>query len=202
AAALGAGVGASGALASAVGCAAAGCAGSGAAGAALGSGAGVGAGAPGFGAAGRSAAGAGRAGLGAGAAGAAGVSCAAGASGSAVLAAGALGLTAFLGAGFSSEADGAGMASRRRRTTGASTVDEADLTNSPSSPSLARTVLLSTPSSLASSWTRSFATSLLSRPVPKQGRAVLVLGAHRWVLIGCPSASNPLSSLMTSAGQV
>src|SRR5690606_28353899 len=52
----------------------------------------------------------------------------------------------------------------RRRTTGASTVEEADLTNSPSSLSLARTVLLSTPSSLASSWTRSFATFLLSRP--------------------------------------
>src|SRR5699024_7181723 len=47
---------------------------------------------------------------------------------------------------------GGGKASRNRRCTGASTVDEADLTNSPSSFSFARTVLLSTPSSLASSW--------------------------------------------------
>ncbi len=53
----------------------------------------------------------------------------------------------------------AGKASRRRRTTGASTVEEADFTNSPSSLSLASTVLLSTPSSLASSWTRNFATN-------------------------------------------
>src|SRR5659263_579049 len=52
----------------------------------------------------------------------------------------------------------AGNDSRRRRTTGASTVDDADFTNSPSSLSFASTVLLSTPSSFASSWTRSFAT--------------------------------------------
>jgi hypothetical protein len=38
-----------------------------------------------------------------------------------------------------------------RLSTGASTVDEADLTNSPMSFSMLRTVLLSTPSSLASS---------------------------------------------------
>ena len=44
-----------------------------------------------------------------------------------------------------------GNASRRRRWTGGSIVDEADLTNSPSSFSFARTVLLSTPSSFASS---------------------------------------------------
>jgi len=48
-----------------------------------------------------------------------------------------------------------------RLTTGGSTVDDADLTNSPISPSLARTTLLSTPNSLASSWTRTFATLLL-----------------------------------------
>ena len=41
--------------------------------------------------------------------------------------------------------------SRRRRTTGASTVEEADRTNSPMSPNVVRTVLLSTPSSFASS---------------------------------------------------
>jgi hypothetical protein len=45
-------------------------------------------------------------------------------------------------------------ASRIRRATGASTVEEADFTNSPCSLSLASTVLLSTPNSLASSCTR------------------------------------------------
>jgi hypothetical protein len=38
-----------------------------------------------------------------------------------------------------------------RLTTGGSTVDDADLTNSPISLSFARTILLSTPNSLASS---------------------------------------------------
>jgi hypothetical protein len=46
-------------------------------------------------------------------------------------------------------------------STGGSIVDDADLTNSPISLSLARTTLLSTPSSLASSWTRTLATLLL-----------------------------------------
>ena len=45
-------------------------------------------------------------------------------------------------------------ASRSRRATGASTVDEADLTNSPCSLSRARTSLLVTPSSFANSCTR------------------------------------------------
>jgi hypothetical protein len=44
--------------------------------------------------------------------------------------------------------------SRNRRATGASTVDDADLTNSPCSFSRARTSLLVTPSSLANSCTR------------------------------------------------
>jgi hypothetical protein len=44
-----------------------------------------------------------------------------------------------------------GSASRNLRTTGGSTVEEADRTNSPSSWSLAMTTLLSTPSSFASS---------------------------------------------------
>ena len=44
--------------------------------------------------------------------------------------------------------------SRRRRATGASTVDDADFTNSPCSPSRARTSLLVTPSSWANSCTR------------------------------------------------
>ena len=53
---------------------------------------------------------------------------------------------------------GAGLdppnASRRRRATGASTVEDADFTNSPCSLSRARTSLLVTPSSLANSCTR------------------------------------------------
>ncbi len=47
------------------------------------------------------------------------------------------------------------------RTTGASIVEDAERTNSPSSWSLAMTTLLSTPNSLASSYTRTLATSLL-----------------------------------------
>jgi hypothetical protein len=49
------------------------------------------------------------------------------------------------------DADSAGIVSRSFRTTGGSTVDDADRTNSPISWSLAMTTLLSTPSSLASS---------------------------------------------------
>lgn len=49
-----------------------------------------------------------------------------------------------------------------RRTTGASTVEEAERTNSPIDSSFASTSLLVVPSSLASSWTRGFATFLLS----------------------------------------
>ena len=67
----------------------------------------------------------------------------------------------FAGAGASAGA-AAGIASRSLRTTGASTVDDADFTNSPSSCSFARTSLLETPSSFASSWTRTFDTTLLS----------------------------------------
>ncbi len=50
------------------------------------------------------------------------------------------------------------------RTTGASMVEDAERTNSPSSWSLAMTTLLSTPNSLASSYTRTLATSLLLGP--------------------------------------
>ncbi len=99
---------------------------------------------------------------GAGAGGGAGGSGAAGAAGlgAAGLAAGA----AALAAGFAAAAplpdafSGAGLLppydSRSRRATGASTVDDADLTNSPCSPSRASTSLLVTPSSLANSCTR------------------------------------------------
>ena len=51
-------------------------------------------------------------------------------------------------------------ASLSRRTTGASIVEDADRTNSPISWSLAMTALLSTPNSFASSYTRTFATTL------------------------------------------
>jgi hypothetical protein len=72
------------------------------------------------------------------------------------------------GAGAGALATGAGAAAaskeaRSRRATGASTVLDADLTYSPSSWSFARTVLLSTPSSFASSCTRALpATALLT----------------------------------------
>jgi len=54
-------------------------------------------------------------------------------------------------------------ASLSLRTTGASMVEDADRTNSPMSLSLSMTALLSTPNSLASSYTRTFATALLTR---------------------------------------
>ncbi len=69
------------------------------------------------------------------------------------------------------------------RTTGASTVEDADLTYSPRSLSLPRTSLLETPSSLASSCTRTFATALLLGPgtrlEPASWGACSSLRAHR-----------------------
>jgi hypothetical protein len=60
-----------------------------------------------------------------------------------------------------------GYASRNLRATGASTVDDADFTNSPRSFNLASTSLLVTPSSFASSCTRALpATALLVRVRP------------------------------------
>ena len=90
---------------------------------------------------------------------------AAGATGAAVVVWGAAGAAAF-GAGPGLAAAGAGAPdspndSLNLRTTGGSTVDDADFTNSPRSLSFARTVLLSTPSSLASSWTRAFPATVL-----------------------------------------
>jgi hypothetical protein len=64
---------------------------------------------------------------------------------------GSLGADGADGAGAGAPPCDAVSAPRSRRATGASTVLDADLTNSPISLSLARTVLLSTPSSLASS---------------------------------------------------
>lgn len=132
AAAAGAGAGAS--AAGAAGAAdAAGAAGLGAAGAA------------GLAAASAAAAGAGFAGP--------GVAVGAGVAGVALAGAGAAGASAF-GAGLPPPKD-----SRSRRATGASTVEDADLTNSPCSLRRARTSLLVTPSSLANSCTRAFATT-------------------------------------------
>jgi hypothetical protein len=108
---------------------------------------------------GGAAGGVGGVGAGSAAAGAAAIGASASAAGAAFFAAG---LAAGFFAGASPPDDGGGMASRSRRATGASTVDEADLTNSPSSASLASTSLLLTPNSLASSWTRTFDTTLLS----------------------------------------
>ena len=89
-----------------------------------------------------------------------------GLAGTASSGAGAAGLAAFAGAFFAGAAAGAAgaaspSASLSLRTTGGSTVDDADFTNSPRSFSFARTVLLSTPSSLASSWTRAFPATVL-----------------------------------------
>jgi len=81
-----------------------------------------------------------------------------------------------LGAGAPAEpfvaAGAAGNAERSRRATGASTVELADLTNSPRSLSFARTSLLLTPSSFASSCTRALpATALLTgRPGGRPAR--------------------------------
>jgi hypothetical protein len=110
--------------------------------------------------------------VGVGAAGAAAAAAAGGGAAGSASAAGAAGLGAgaFAGAAFVAAAlageplpsaltfSAAGFAppkdSRSRRATGASTVEDADLTNSPCSLSRARTSLLVTPSSLANSCTR------------------------------------------------
>ena len=68
-----------------------------------------------------------------------------------------------------------GKALRSFRTTGASIVDEAERTNSPSSCSLVTASLEVIPSSLASSCTRTLATFLLSRSAPSQARTVYFL---------------------------
>jgi hypothetical protein len=68
------------------------------------------------------------------------------------------------------------LVSSSRRTTGASTVDEADLTNSPISLSASSTFLLGTPNSLASSWTLAFPATilLLGWSDPRRARTYLV----------------------------
>jgi hypothetical protein len=79
--------------------------------------------------------------------------------------------------------------SRRRRATGASTVDDADFTNSPCSLSVASSSLLVTPSSFANSCTRALpATALLTErssvAFPVAGRphdlGLSPTDVHRW----------------------
>ncbi len=92
-------------------------------------------------------------------------------------------------------------ASLSLRTTGASIVDDAERTNSPISWSLAMTALLSTPNSLASSYTRTFATTLpASARTPGQSagpgqrmlRPASVGAVHRRVLIERSLQSQPV----------
>src|SRR5690606_1585630 len=93
---------------------------------------------------------------------------------------------AFLAAFFSASARRASPYSFLKRiSTGGSTVDDADLTNSPISLSLARTTLLSTPSSLASSCTRTLATLLLLVRAVRRRGPLAGVHAHREVLIEC-----------------
>ena len=71
----------------------------------------------------------------------------------------------FAGAGaFAAASFNSGNLSCKRRITGASTVDDADLTYSPTSSSFEMMSLLSTPSAFASSYTRTLDTILQSGP--------------------------------------
>lgn len=124
------------------------------------------------------AAGAGAAAAGAGASALDAAACAgaAGAAGAGRVAAGLAGaLGAAAGASDFEAAGASGNALRSFRTTGASIVDEAERTNSPSSCSLVTASLEVIPSSLASSCTRTLATFLLSRSAPSQARTVYFL---------------------------
>ena len=109
----------------------------------------------------------------------------------------------------------AGKAPRSFLTTGASMVEEAERTNSPSSCSFATASFEVMPSSLASSCTRTLATFLLSRSAPSQVRTVYFLRAstavaakpiteHNKVLIagyssGFHQISDPLSGWTVSS---
>ncbi len=187
----GPGVGAAG-RAGAGAAAAAGAAGAGAAGVGA-------AGAAGAGGAGGAATGIGAAGLGAGAWGGA---VAAGASATGAGLGGATGLLAGrAGAGRAAGLSAAlppPNASRRRRATGASTVDDADLTNSPCSLNRARTSLLLTPSSLANSCTRALPGAATTSPTQEAtavvGRAsgLATTHGHRRDFTVCSCSSLPV----------
>jgi hypothetical protein len=84
--------------------------------------------------------------------------------------------------------------SRSRRATGASTVDDADLTNSPCALSRARTSLLVTPSSLANSCTRALpaTTSPVYEATAVVGRAsglAMTHGHRDFTVCSCSSAA-------------
>ena len=79
------------------------------------------------------------------------------------------------GAGAALAGAASGNAPRSFFTTGASMVDDAERTNSPSSCSFATASFEVIPSSLASSCTRTLATFLLSRSAPSQARTVYFL---------------------------
>lgn len=90
-----------------------------------------------------------------------------------------------------------GNDSRRRRATGASTVDDADLTNSPCSFSRARSSLLVTPSSLANSCTRALpATALLTGRSQGSGSphdlGLSPMDVHRRCFTVCSSVRLPV----------
>ncbi len=91
------------------------------------------------------------------------------------------------------------------RTTGASIVEDADRTNSPISWSLAITALLSTPNSLASSYTRTFATALPllgpDSPDPSAGRgsACSVRRQPLLFIAACSSVAHRNLSLLSRA---
>jgi hypothetical protein len=91
---------------------------------------------------------------------------------------------------------GAANASLSLRTTGASIVEDADRTNSPISWSLAITALLSTPNSLASSYTRTFATALpllgpdLRTSQPERGSACSVRRQPPLFIAACSSGAH------------
>jgi hypothetical protein len=99
----------------------------------------------------------------------------------------------------------AANASLSLRTTGASIVEDADRTNSPISWSLAITALLSTPNSLASSYTRTFATALPllgpDSPDPSAGRGSACSVRRQLLLFiaTCSSVAHRNLSLLSRA---
>lgn len=82
-------------------------------------------------------------------------------------------------------------ASRRRRATGGSTLDDALLTNSPMSCRVLRAVFESTPISLAISCTRGFATFLLSGARPNRSGPLKSDVPHRESLMISPWSDQP-----------
>lgn len=120
-----------------------------------------------------------------------------------VLGAGAPGFAAGRAAESADFADG--KDSRRRLATGASTVEDADFTNSPCSLSVASSSLLVTPSSLANSCTRALpATALLTDEVEQEAPlrgARTTSGYLRWTIIaGASRCAHECLCLFCSRG--